>query len=128
MLTIPTVLKPSLIHGIGCFAGVRVAEGDLVWVLDLRVDGWMGREPEGRWEWEHCYCSHSQAIPAWVLPRDNAAYINFSDVPSLREGPVVNGEPCLVAAREIAPGEEITVAPSTDADYDRKMQRSMVII
>lgn len=126
MLLVASFIKPSGIHGIGCFAATAIAKGTEVWRFDPGVDlvrDWeMPRLLRG-WEWEHSYRSTVSAEPLWILPRDNAAWMNFAEVPSLREGRIVNGEPVLVAARDIAAGEELTVPFSSDGDAEEKLSR-----
>lgn len=122
MLTIATIVKESEIHGHGCFAGEEVPAGTVVWVLDEvdeRIEDVLRLKI---WEHHHAYRSH-MAEKLWILPRDNAAWINFADSrigefgePNLREGELVNEEPSLVATRNIAAGEELTVGPETDGD------------
>ena len=70
------------------------------------------------WEWRHAYRSKDGRL---ILPRDNSCFINFSDTPSLVEGPILNGEPCLVAAWDLLYGDEFTVGRETDADADLKL-------
>ncbi len=121
MLTVATVLAPSPIHGLGCFAAVEIPAGAAVWVCDRRVDSWISERHLSRWEREHAYQSHTQEWDAWILPRDNAAFMNFAPEPNLVEGPLVDGEPTLVAVRTIAAGEELTVGVETDLDAFRKL-------
>src|SRR5947208_16791466 len=38
MLLVRTRLKPSKIHGLGCFAADRISRGTVVWTLDESID------------------------------------------------------------------------------------------
>lgn len=120
MLKVPTIVKESPIHGLGCFAAEAIPAGTVVWQMHWKVDRGLPSYPEKSWEWEHSYRSHRGN--GWILPRDNAAWMNFASDPNLREGPVCPlDEPVLVAARDIAAGEELTVGLETDGDAARKV-------
>lgn len=118
MLKIATVVMRSPIHGHGCFSGEFVRAGLVVWELNPEIEDAFHSEVEDMicpWVRSHSYRS-IVADKIWVLPRDNAAYINFSRTPNLTMGRIVNGEPCLIAARNIYRWEELTVGTQTDAD------------
>jgi hypothetical protein len=121
MMTVATIVKHSDIHGLGCFAAEDILPGAVVWVFSPEVDHM--RLFQTSWEWQHSYKSHVQSN-LWILSRDNAAWINFADrhMPNLVEGGIINGEPCLIAARHINAGEELTVGPETDADSEEKLK------
>src|SRR5262245_21048828 len=107
MLLFSTIVKKSEIHGFGCFADRVIPAGHLVWVFEPAID----REFNGKmedWDWLHAYGSNARP-GIHVLPSDNAAWINFSASPSLLEAELMNGEHCLRAARNIYPGDELTV-------------------
>ena len=118
-MTVPTILARSPIQGIGCFAGAPIPKGATVWAFDPLIDHEL--ESPSSWERRHAY--GSKRLGCLVLPRDNAAFINFSHDPSLKEGPVSGGETTLIAARNIEDREELTVATSTDTDATWKMPR-----
>lgn len=120
MLTVPTLVLPSLIQGLGCFAGVDIEAGSVVWELREGVDRVTRSLPYIRWERVHGYLSTRQPN-TFVLPRDNAGFINFAEEANLREGEISNGEPVLVAARFIPAGQELTVPFSSDGDAEWKM-------
>jgi hypothetical protein len=121
MLLCSTLLKKSLLHGFGCFSDRVLSKGTLVWVfapgVDREFDGSIG---EG-WERLHAYGSNSRP-GLFILPGDNAAWINFSSSPSLVEAELIEAEYCLRAARHIYPGDELTVGVESDTDAAWKMQ------
>ena len=62
----------------------------------------------------------------WVICVDEAQFLNFApenEKPNLRLGEEQDGENLLIAARDIAEGEELTVGPESDADYVRKIHQ-----
>ena len=119
MLRVSTIVKHSPIEGLGCFAGAHIPEGTLVWSFG-DTDQVMDKRPQDYLTWRHCYRSKH-----WVLPLDNARFINFSAHPNLREGGlIVAGEATLVAAWNIWEGEELTVGIETDADAAEKLKES----
>jgi len=123
MLRVSTFVQVSPIHGLGCFAGEYIGKGTVVWDFLPPADEEI--RPSGSvltfWERSHSYKSHVKAGECWILPRDNAAWMNFSKIPNLIEGDLMNGEPCLVARIGIFRGEELTVGVETDADAYRKL-------
>jgi hypothetical protein len=101
----------------GCFSAEHVKKGHQVWIFNPEVDHVLQDGWTKSWEWVHSYRSKDGRL---ILPRDNAAFINFSETPSLVEGPILNGEPCLVAAFDLLYGDEFTVGAETDADSGLK--------
>ncbi len=124
MLKVPTIIRKSLVHGWGCFAGVDIHLGEIVWelgVVDEQVRNCLAMRT---WEHHHAYRSHIEK-DLWVLPRDNAAWINFAPwgvEPNLIEVFPLFGEPDLIAVRHIKKDEELLVGPETDADSEWKMR------
>jgi SET domain-containing protein len=80
MLKIETIVRPSSIHGKGCFTLYNIALGELIWSDD-------GESP-----------THISDYP------DNSKFINHSQIPNTGLGP--NGS--TIALRDIMAGEEIT--------------------
>lgn len=120
MLRVSTIVHNSPIEGLGCFAGEDIEQGRLVWVFG-ETDQVLETKPVDYLTWRHCYRSKH-----WVLPLDNARFINFSAHPNLREGGlIVNGEATLVAARNILMDEELTVGIETDADAAEKLKEQL---
>jgi hypothetical protein len=63
----------------------------------------------------------------WILCCDESQHLNFpkkGEQANLRLGGIIDGEHVLLAAREINPGEELTVPPESDLDYERKMSQT----
>jgi SET domain-containing protein len=123
MLQVATFLGRSAIHGTGCFAARAIAEGTLVWCRSPEVDStYACVEQMTHWERTHAYRSH-QHHNRWILPRDNAAWINFATTPNLVELAFADpdAEPALIARTRISPGQELTVGSETDADAQWKL-------
>jgi hypothetical protein len=120
VLYVCSIVRPSKIHGYGCFSAEHVKKGTQVWVFNPEVDHvleeatFQRKIDEGvAWEWFHAYRSRDGRL---ILPRDNSCFMNFSEHPSLVEGSILNGEPCLVAAFDLLYGDEFTVGVETDVD------------
>lgn len=116
MLLVPTEVKPSEIHGLGLFATEFIRKGTIVqkfcepfdtkfkprdlndlygMALDYFLDHAYGIE-NGRGGYKY-----------WVLCGDNARFLNHSDTPNLVDCPDFYESD--MAARDIKPGEELTV-------------------
>jgi SET domain-containing protein len=122
MLTLPSFIAPSSIHGYGCYTSQHIEAGALVWVYNHTLDRVLSADPS---DWERLHAYGSNASGRLVLPCDNAAWINFAESPNLIEAEELNGEFCLRACREIRACTELTVFPDTDTDYHWKMDRCM---
>lgn len=115
MLTIKTALKSSRLHGIGLFADQRIPAGTVIWRFDPAFDMHF---PDAVYEAAPAVQKHhidyygflSKATREHIYSIDDSRFMNHSDAPSVvvTYGPG-EGEPTMVARRDIAPGEEITV-------------------
>jgi SET domain-containing protein len=112
MFVVRVELKPSAIHGFGCFAAEFIKKDQLVWQFDPRVDITIPVEqyndfPPAVQEmfdtWT--YVEEQDGVEVMVLCGDFAKFINHSDRPNLylSEDGSKN-----FAARDISIGEEIT--------------------
>ena len=119
MLLVPCWVSRSSIHGYGCFCANSIDKGELVWVFNPDIDREIVGTP-AHWERMHAYGSNAR-LGLFILPGDNAAWINFSKVPNLLEAEALEGEYCLRAACDIAACKEITVPLSSDTDAHWKM-------
>lgn len=115
MLTIKTKLKASQLHGIGLFAAQRIPAGAVVWRFDPAFDLHF---PDAAYDGAPAVQKHhldyygflSKATREHIYSIDDSRFMNHSDAPNM----VVTygagaGEPTMVARRDIAEGEEITV-------------------
>jgi SET domain-containing protein len=120
MLLVPTYLKQSPVHGIGCFAAAPIAKGTLIWrhepALDIVVpEATVAALPDPARQLIHRYAYRTPQIPGgWVLPFDNTRFINHDPAPNTDNLTVDT-----FAARDIAADEEITAdygefTPDTD--------------
>ncbi len=112
MLLVKTFLDKSTIHGIGLFAAERIRRGTVIWRLTPGVDVLLGPEQiealpaASRWQIEK-YTYLDRMLGRFVLCGDDARFFNHSDDPNCHDHPDAEGG-FTVAARDIAPGEELT--------------------
>jgi uncharacterized protein len=122
MLRVRTYLAPSRIEGIGLFAAQFIPKDTLIWKfypgLDLLVD--LRDLPEDEDLVRECILRYGYKstfeYPIYVVCGDDARFMNHaSSDPTAREDGWVT-----VAARDIAPDDEITCDYSTfDQRYTR---------
>lgn len=113
MLMINASVKPSRIHGMGCFTNEDIAKGQLVWIYDPRVDlsipvAELGSFPEPMQAFldMYGYRTISDGAEVMVLCGDHSKHMNHADVPNcLTEDSKGDTN---VAARDIKAGEELT--------------------
>jgi uncharacterized protein len=129
MLLVNTVLKPSEIHGLGCFANEPIKKGQEIWRYDRRVDlafkeSKVSKYPNSfqKYLYNFCYTVKTWRGRYLVLCGDNGKYMNHSDQPNIVNNPYgVNNMAC----RDIDVGEELTCDYSLfDLDADVKLQKS----
>jgi SET domain-containing protein len=110
MMVVRSYLAPSAIEGLGVFAAVPVAKGELVWRFDRRFDQVIPKDavttaPEHVREFLERYSYEFHEDPACViLDADEGRYMNHSETPNVD---LTNPE-IGVAVRDIAAGEELT--------------------
>ena len=126
MLLVKTYIAPSKIHGIGLFATEFIKKGTPTWQftpgMDLELKENLMKLPQSSWEslLNHCYID-PQKPDTYILCFDNARFVNHSENPSIKNGPLVNGVYSDIAARDIEEGEELTYNyKEEDLDYYRK--------
>lgn len=123
MMLVKTAVRPSQMHGLGCFTLEPIVKGQTVWGLVLGMDvKFSETQVESmQSEWadfvrHHAYLSGKSG--GWVLPLDDARYMNHSATPNL----VSDHGGRDVATRDIDAGEELTCDYRTfDADWFRKL-------
>jgi hypothetical protein len=131
MMLVETIVRESPIHGSGLFAKAPIPKGTRVWqfsrAIDHEIPQWVFvrfSKRERRALLDRGYINPHQ-YGAVVQCGDEAMFMNFpltGELPNVELGGVVDGEDVLVAARDIEAGEELTVTPASDADYERKME------
>jgi hypothetical protein len=124
-------VRKSEIHGTGVFATEALHADRVVWTYDPGMDRAISSyavtygDPELlRYIQERGYINPTRPH-LWILCCDEGQYLNFpknGEPANLRLGGIIDGEHVLLAARDIQPGEELTVPPESDADYERKMK------
>lgn len=114
MLLIKASVRPSAIHGMGCFAEEPIRKGQVFWQLDPRMD------PIIPYEELETFPAAAQAflnmygyVRMWddrkviILCGDHSKHMNHSATPNCIDI-TVDGVDANVAARDIAIGEELT--------------------
>jgi SET domain-containing protein len=129
MMTIPVEIGRSPIHGQGVFACELIRAGTVIWqfnpALDQKASAALlkyAEESVRQFVMERGYLNPNDD---WVVCVDEAQFLNFpnpQEVPNTKLGGKQDGEFLLLAAINIGPGEEITVPPESDCDYERKMK------
>lgn len=130
MMWVPVEIKPSPIHGYGCFAGNDIPKGTLIWSFSRIFDRYISEHVRKRATiqeqqklFERGYVNRTYPDDI-VMCGDEAQFLNFPVPPeeaNIELGGVVDGQDVLIAKREIKTGEELTVPPESDADYERKI-------
>jgi hypothetical protein len=129
MMMIPVEIGRSPIHGQGVFALHSIRAGTVIWQFNPSLDqkasaGLLkyAEEPVRDFVMDRGYLNfHGD----WVVCVDEAQFLNFPnphELANTKLGGKQDGEFLLLAARYIEPGEEITVPPESDSDYERKME------
>ena len=113
MLLIRTTVDQSPIHGFGVFAAEPVTAGTRIWSFDPMLDriiptAILAGYPQHVRDYLEHFCEYFPETGELVLSGDGDRYTNHSDTPNtVVDGP--NGpQAWVVAARDIAAGEEIT--------------------
>ncbi len=113
MLLISARVKPSAIHGLGCFAAEPVRKGQVVWRFDPRIDLLIPADeeeglplPTREFLEIYGYTVERDGGRYIVLCGDHSRHMNHSDDPNLLEGGDENE--LNIAARDIVEGEELT--------------------
>jgi SET domain-containing protein len=112
MLLVKTYLDRSDIHGIGLFAGERIAKGTVIWRLSPAIDVLLAPEqvaalhPASRVQIEK-YTYLDRRLGMLVLCGDDARFFNHAEAPNCHDYPDEHGG-TTVAARDIEIGEELT--------------------
>jgi len=130
MMTVLVEVRKSEIHGLGIFALQAIRKGQLLWGFTPGLDRSVSEyavefsEPRKRaFIMERGYLNAKNSH--WVICVDEAQFWNFpaNGLPAnCILGDVLDGENLIIAASDIAAGEELTIAPESDADCKRKME------
>ncbi len=113
MLTIPTRIAPSGIHGLGLFAVEPIPKGTVVWEMNPLVDIRLTQEqadslPPLCREKATRHWGYLHKSGVYIFPADGAQFMNHADDPNVAElDNDVDGN-IMIAVRDIALGEEFT--------------------
>jgi SET domain-containing protein len=126
MLLVPSEARPSPLHGLGVFTKVPVAAGEVVWQFDPGIDhrhpvSWLESQPPHVRAHVATYGVLSLDRGSIYLGGDHTMFLNHSPTPNLvpRDEVLRNAEGVVVAARDIAAGEELTIDYGTIDGGDR---------
>ncbi len=130
MLMVKTKLGISNLHGIGLFSDEFIPKGTMTWRfapgfdIIIEPDELLRLSEIARKQfWNYCYVDKYNGH--YVLCFDDARFINHSENPNViqsKYGDEVEG--VEIAARDIHPGEEMTVNYfDFDKDTDRKLNK-----
>ena len=122
MILVPVSVRPSSRHGLGLHVEIGIPKGHLLWRFDANVDH--------RIEIVHWGYVNPNMPNIVVVCGDSSRFWNFSSDDELPNAVISHqlycGEHLILAARDIAAGEELLIAPDSDHDYARKMQKVSV--
>ncbi len=114
MLLIKASARPSPIHGLGCFTEEPIRKGQVVWRFDPRLDlvipyDALGTFPKPAQDFLNMYgyVTMQGDRKVIILCGDHAKHMNHSDTPNCLDA-FIEGVEVNIAARDIAPGEELT--------------------
>ena len=111
MLMVETELRASPIHGIGVFLLEDVAEGQVIWRFDSRIDrvfadAELEKMPQRLRTFLEVYSTYHEQSGLWVLCGDNGRHFNHSDKPNTVSLGVAFGDD--IAAADLPAGTELT--------------------
>ena len=109
MLTVKTVVRPSLIDGLGLFAAQAIPAETVIWEFVANFDIVYSAEefdrlPTAAKPHVRKYSYFDAAKNLWVLCGDDARFMNHADKPNTYEEPGNR----TIAVCDIAEGEELT--------------------
>lgn len=111
MLLVSASVRPSAIHGLGCFTNERIVRGQVVWQFDPRLDRAIPASevaalpaPAQEFVFMYGYLEMRDDQQVYTLCGDHAKHMNHSSAPNLYS---VDSHQDT-ALRDIAAGEELT--------------------
>lgn len=114
MLLVKASIRPSPIHGLGCFTEEPIRKGQVVWRLDPRLDPLIPYEelcafPPNIQDFlgMYGYVTLREGRKVIVLCGDHSKHMNHADDPNCLDA-FIGGVEVNIAARDIAAGEELT--------------------
>lgn len=113
MLLVRTTVDRSPIHGFGVFALDPIPAGTRIWAFDPVIDriipgSELDRFPAHIREYLEHYCEYFPETDELVLSGDGDRYTNHADNPNTVVDGINAPTAHVIAARDIAAGEEIT--------------------
>lgn len=113
LLLVRTAVRPSPIHGLGCFTCEPIRSGTVIWQLNALVDiSFSGAQilamPESFQIFLAQYASKDFGLDRYVFCSDNARFINHAVPPNLTHNAPSSAEK-IFANKDISAGEELTL-------------------
>ncbi len=110
MILIKTVLRPSVIHGIGVFAEAMLPKGSKIWQFMAPYDAIVSAEeiralPDPIRETVFNYAFKSPIFNYYIYSGDNSRFMNHTTDPNCYDDFEKNA---IFTLRDIAAGEELT--------------------
>jgi SET domain-containing protein len=89
LLIIPTVIKPSLIHGTGLFAIKKLLKNQIIWALHRNFDSCFSKQewellPKNAKKYLYTYMYWSERKQKYIGCIDNARFMNHSLTPNTK--------------------------------------------
>jgi len=125
MLRVKCRKAPSPIHGHGLFLEQPVSAGTVLYCFDPSIDARLDAYTASA-EMLHFGYINPRRPHEVVICGDLARWWNFpaegTAANSIESDLILHDERAIVAARDLAAGEELTICLSSDADAHRKLQ------
>lgn len=131
MMRIQVSVGKSAIHGLGIFAVSPIKQGAVIWEYEPGLDHLFSEYAVTQSEKRIADFIRQRGYinpdnpQKWILPCDEAQWWNFpnrEEPANTMLGGILDGEHLILAARNIEAGEELTIPPESDADFERKMK------
>jgi SET domain-containing protein len=110
MITVKTIIHPSLIAGIGLFADQDIPKGTVVWKYNSELDLLFSKDqievlsPASKKQFLN-YAFLDKKYDKYMLCGDDGRFFNHSEMPNCDD----SAEDITIALRDIQKGEELTV-------------------
>jgi SET domain-containing protein len=111
VLLVSASVRPSAIHGLGCFTNERIAKGQIVWQFDARLDRAIPASevpalpsPAQEFLRMYGYLEVRDGLKVYTLCGDHAKHMNHSQAANLASESADTDR----ALRDIEMGEELT--------------------
>lgn len=130
MMKVPVEIARSKTHGYGVFALTEIKKGEVVWsfsrIFDHVIPQYVAVRADKKEQHKLLVRGfrNPHSTEEIVMCGDEAQFMNFppmSHDPNVIVSGNIDGFDILIAAVDIAPGDELLVEPASDLDYTVKM-------